>query len=125
MKIKKKKRIQTRDRKMKIIKSPACSAGLCCDDVITRCDGNSVGGPLELTEALWNNEGKPVELIVIRPRIGQLKLTVTVGTSPKIKRWHIPGVDFLSTFLGERLARERNVVSECIGIIGACIDEDA
>ncbi|PNX70499.1 hypothetical protein L195_g057454, partial [Trifolium pratense] len=39
-----------------------------------------------LTEALWNNEGKPVELIVIRPRIGQLKLTVTVGTSPKMKR---------------------------------------
>ncbi|CAJ2658808.1 unnamed protein product [Trifolium pratense] len=106
MKIKKKKRIQTRDRKMKIIKSPACSAGLCCDDVIIRCDGNSVGGPLELTEALWNNEGKPVELIVIRPRIGQLKLTVTVGTSPKMKRWHIPGVEFFWT-LEEQLALER------------------
>lgn len=111
MKIKKKKRIQTRYRKMKIIKSPASSAGLCCDDVIIRCDGNSVGSPLELTEALWNKEGKPVELIVIRPIIGQLKLTVTVGTSPKMKRWHVPYVGFFWT-LEDRLAMERKDKSQ-------------
>ncbi|XP_074348305.1 putative protease Do-like 14 isoform X1 [Apium graveolens] len=122
LKIKKKKRIQTRDRKMKIKRSPASSAGLhrddvniICDgnsvgspleikrsparsaglrrdDVIIRCDGNSVGSPLELTEALWDKEGKPVELIVMRPGTGQLKLTVTVGTYPKMNRWHVPHV---------------------------------
>ncbi|KAL6511274.1 hypothetical protein OROHE_020498 [Orobanche hederae] len=113
----KKKRIHTRDRKMKIKqKSPASRAGLCCDDVIIGCDGNSVGGPLELTEALWNKEGKPVELIVLRPRIGQLKLTVTVGTSPKTNRWRVPYVGFLST-LEDRLAMERKVSCRLLGCL--------
>ncbi|WOG82754.1 hypothetical protein DCAR_0101922 [Daucus carota subsp. sativus] len=109
MKIKKKKRIQTIDGNMKLKQeSPAGRDGLCCDDVIISCDGNSVGSPLELTEVLWNQEGKPVELIVLRPRIGQLKLTVTVGTSPKMNRWHDPYVgDFDFSELEDKLARER------------------
>ncbi|KAK1352270.1 hypothetical protein POM88_053534 [Heracleum sosnowskyi] len=118
MKIKKKKRFPRRDRKMKIKRSPAGNAGLCRDDVIIRCDGNSVGSPLELTEALWNKEGKSVELIVIRPRIGQLKLTVTVGTSPKTKRWHVPHVGFL-WILEDRLALERKDKSR-VGVTEGC-----
>ncbi|KAL6538053.1 hypothetical protein OROGR_012041 [Orobanche gracilis] len=70
--------------KQALPKSPACIAELHAGDVIINCDGNLVRSCLELTEALWDKEGKPVELVVVRASADKpLNLVVeAVKTNP-------------------------------------------
>ncbi|XP_074286124.1 uncharacterized protein LOC141611479 [Silene latifolia] len=68
-------------------KSPACVAGLRANDIIIECDGVSVKSHLEFVEALWDKEGKPLEVVLIRPGFGKQTKTLTVGTSPEMPRW--------------------------------------
>ncbi|KAK1352272.1 Protease Do-like 14-like protein [Heracleum sosnowskyi] len=72
--------------------SPACIADLRAGDVIINCDGNLVRSCLELTEALWDKEGKPVELVVVRESADKpLSLVVeAVKTNPNTYRWPVP-----------------------------------
>ncbi|CAJ2658811.1 unnamed protein product [Trifolium pratense] len=72
--------------------SPACIAELCAGDVIINCGGNLVQSCLELTEALWDKEGKPVELVVVRKSVDKpLSLMVeAVKTNPDTYRWPVP-----------------------------------
>ncbi|KAL1831929.1 putative protease Do-like 14 [Daucus carota subsp. sativus] len=72
--------------------SPACIAALHVGDVITSCDGNLVRSCLELTEALWNKEGKSVELVVVRASADRLLNLVVevVETNPNTYRWPVP-----------------------------------
>lgn len=78
--------------KQAIPKSPACIAELRAGDVIINCDGNLVRSCLELTEALWDKEGKPVELVVVRESADEpLSLMVeAVKTNPNTYRWPVP-----------------------------------
>ncbi|KAH9609368.1 hypothetical protein KSS87_019152 [Heliosperma pusillum] len=72
--------------------SPGDFAGLCSGDVIINCGGASVGSSLELTEILWGNEGKPIELIVARPSMGkQMKIFVNaLDSNRRENRWPVP-----------------------------------
>ncbi|KAL8096847.1 hypothetical protein AgCh_030076 [Apium graveolens] len=78
--------------KQALPKSPAYIAELRAGDVIINCDGNLVQSCLELNEALWDKEGKPVELVVVRESADRpLSLVVeAVKTNPNTYRWPVP-----------------------------------
>ncbi|KAK1352281.1 PDZ domain-containing protein [Heracleum sosnowskyi] len=102
--------------------SPACIAELRAGDVIINCDGNLVRSYLELTEALWDKEGKSVELVVVRESADKpLSLVVeAVKTNPNTYRWPVPEQRILHTnplLRGENLERE---TSDCLCVSWRC-----
>ncbi|KAK9665853.1 hypothetical protein RND81_14G140900 [Saponaria officinalis] len=69
--------------------SPASVSGLWAGDVIIKCGDVSVDSHLKFVEALWDKEGKLLELVLLRPGSGEQTVTLTVGSFPEMPGWYL------------------------------------
>lgn len=77
-------------RKVKL-RSPACDAGICTDDIIIQIDGKHVGSSLEFTSVLLDKAKEQMKVIVKRAgSISPLTLTVLPQSAEKLNRWPLP-----------------------------------